>query len=207
MKLRAINLLFTTLLSFASCGQSPPKEPTPAAAVSVPGENSMSDATVLVIRHAEKPDNGSGLSREGEARAQAYVRYFQNYRVKSEPLHLDYLVAADDSDHSQRSRLTLQPLARATGLKPDLRFQAKRPQDLVRELRSTPHGKGILICWHHKEIPELLERLGADPAQLLPDGEWPAQQFGWVLQLRYDHDGRLLPTKTKRIKEHLLPGD
>jgi hypothetical protein len=209
MKLRALNLLFTTLVSFTSCGQSPPNEARPVVAAPVSGENSnpMSDATVLIIRHAEKPEIGTGLSREGEARAQAYVRYFQNFRVKSEPLHLDYLVAADDSEHSQRSRLTLEPLARAIGLKPDLRFQAKRPQELMRELRATPHGKGILICWHHKEIPQLLESLGADPAQLLPGGEWPAQQFGWVLQLRYDHDAQVIPSKTKRIKQHLLPGD
>jgi hypothetical protein len=170
-------------------------------------DNPLSDATILIIRHAEKPESGMGLSPQGEARAEAYVRYFQNFRVKSELLRLDYLVAADDSEHSQRSRLTLEPLARALGLKPDLRFQARRSQELVRELRATPHGKAILICWHHKGIPELLKGLGAEPARLLPGGEWPNQQFGWVLQLRYDRNGQLLPAKTKRIKEHLMPGD
>src|SRR5262249_51956410 len=153
------------------------------------------------------PEIGTGLSSEGKARAEAYVKYFQNFSVKSETVRLDYLVAADDSDHSQRSRLTLEPLGRAIGLKPDLRFQAKKPQELARELRTTPHGKAILICWHYKEIPELLKNLGMDPGQLLPDGEWPAQQFAWVLQLRYDRNGQLLPGKTKRIKEHLMPGD
>jgi len=167
----------------------------------------LSDATILIIRHAEKPPNGSGLDADGQARAEAYVRYFQNFRAAQQVLRFDYLVAADDSEHSQRSRLTLEPLARAIGLKPDLRFQAKRPQDLAEELRSKGHGKNILICWHHREIPDLLKALGADPERLLPHGEWPAQQFGWVLQLRYDHEGRLVQGKTRRIKEHLMPGD
>jgi len=147
------------------------------------------------------------LSSEGQARAQAYGRYFQKFRLDSRRLHLDYLVAADDSEHSQRSRLTLEPLADAIGLKPDLRFQAKQPQELARELQSRYHGKTMLICWHHREIPELLRVLGADPDWLLPQGEWPSQQFGWLLQLRYDHEGRLIRGKTIRIKEHLMPGD
>jgi hypothetical protein len=178
-----------------------------AAESAVPEDNPMSDVTILIIRHAEKPEFGKSLSREGELRAQAYVHYFEKFRVGSQPLRLDYLVAADDSDHSQRSRLTLEPLGQAIGLKPEVHFQARQPNELVRELRSRPHGKNILICWHHKEIPELLKDLGADPDRLLPDGEWPSQQFGWVLQLRYDHEGRLIPGKTKRIKQHLMPGD
>ena len=208
MKLRFRHLTFATLCTVTSCQGSESADKQARAVDPVAAAvNPLSDATILIIRHAEKPETGTGLSREGEARAQAYVHYFQNFRIKSEPMKIDYLVAADDSDHSQRSRLTLEPLGAAIGLKPDLRFQAKRPQELVRELRSRQHGKAILICWHHKEIPELLKSLGADPDRLLPGGEWPAQQFGWVLQLRYDHDGQLLQSKTKRIKEHLMPGD
>jgi YD repeat-containing protein len=135
------------------------------------------------------------------------VRYFKNLRIESQPVHLDYLVAADDSEHSQRSRLTIEPLSRAIGMKPDLRFQARRPQDLAWELKSRPHGKNILICWHHAEIPALLEELGADAGRLLPQGQWPSQQFGWVLRLSYDKDGRLIQKRTKRIKEHLMPDD
>jgi len=204
VKLASLNLLFA--LGVSSCTASTSKE-SPRADPAAQSQSPLRDATILIIRHAEKPEIGTGLSSEGKARAEAYVKYFQNFRVKSEPIRLDYLVAADDSDHSQRSRLTLEPLGRAIGLKPDLRFQAKKPQELVRELQTTAHGKAILICWHHKEIPGLLKSLGADPSWLLPDGEWPAQQFAWVLQLRYDHNGELLPGKTKRIKEHLMPED
>ncbi len=197
--------LLTILFGLSACVGSPSW--LQSGQISLSDERPLSNATLLIIRHAEKPASGSGLSPEGQARAEAYVRYFQTFRLDSQPLRLDYLVAADDSEHSQRSRLTLEPLGRAIGLKPDLRFQAKRPEELARELQSSPHGKTILVCWHHREIPDLLKALGADPARLLPDGQWPALQFGWVLELRYGHDGHLLPRKTRHIKEHLMPDD
>lgn len=194
------------LLAISACVGSPPSDPPDAGQI-LGDDSPLSDATILIIRHAEKPASGSGLSVEGAARARAYVRYFQNFRLDSQPLRLDYLVAADDSEHSQRSRLTLEPLAEAISLKPDLRFQARQPRVLARELQSRAHGKTILVCWHHKEIPELLEALGANPERLLPHGEWPGEQFGWLLQLQFDHSGHVMRGKCKRIKEHLMPGD
>jgi len=199
----AIACCLGTLFLVSACAGLPGSDTPGANAV----ENPLSNATVLIIRHAEKPAIGSGLAEAGQARAEAYVHYFQNLRLDSQPVHLDYLVAADDTEHSQRSRLTIEPLGRAIGLRPDLRFQAKRPQDLAWELKTRPHGKNILICWHHAEIPALLEELGADPKRLLPEGQWPAQQFAWVLRLSYDKDGRLIQKQTKRIKEHLMPDD
>jgi hypothetical protein len=189
------------LLVLSACAGSTEEQPASIA------RSPLSNATILVIRHAEKPEIGSGLSAEGQARAQAYVGYFQKFRLNSHPLHLDYLVAADDSEHSQRSRLTLEPLAQAIGLKPDVRFQAKQPEQLAQELQSRSHGQNILICWHHREIPELLKALGAEPGRLLPQGEWPSQQFGWMIELRYDHQGRVIQDKSRRIKEHLMTGD
>lgn len=194
------------LLLLAACIASPSSE-SPSSSKDHQNANALSDATILIIRHAEKPEFGTGLSSEGQARAQAYVGYFENFRLDAKPLRLDYLVAAVDSEHSQRSRLTLEPLAESIGLRPDLRFQARQSAGLAEELRSRPHGKAILICWHHSEIPDLLRALGADPERLLPGGQWPAQQFGWVLELRYNQQGRLLRHQTRRIKEHLMPRD
>lgn len=198
-------LCLAVLLLVPACTASPAANTSGASATA--GGHPLSGATVLIIRHAEKPPIGSGLSAEGQARAEAYVKYFQKLRQGAERLTPEYIVAADDSEHSQRSRLTVEPLAKSLGLTPDLRFQAKRPQDLVQSIRSSPHGKVILVCWHHREIPELLQRLGADPEAVLPEGEWPAQQFGWMLRLSFDENGRLIASRTKRIKEHLMPDD
>jgi hypothetical protein len=167
----------------------------------------LKDAVVLVIRHAEKPENGNDLSPEGVERANAYVHYFESFQVDSKPLKLDALFAARDSKHSNRPRLTLEPLSRALNIPPDCTFKQKEPEALARELESRPHGRNILICWHHEQIPDLLRALGADPDALLPEGRWPGHVYGWVIELRYDDQGRLEPAQCKRIKESLGPGD
>jgi hypothetical protein len=167
----------------------------------------LQDATILIIRHAEKPDLGTDLSPEGERRAEAYVEYFSKFTVDSQPLHLDYLIAAADSKQSERPRLTLKPLSKALHLPINLKYEDKSYLDLVADLRAKDHGQAILICWHRGIIPDLVQALGGDPLLLLPGGVWPVDQFSWVLQLRFDHQGRLIPEQTKRIQEHVLPSD
>jgi len=167
----------------------------------------LQDATILIIRHAEKPDFGLELSPQGEHRAEAYVHYFTNFTVNSQPLQLDYLIAAADSKQSQRPRLTLKPLSKALGLGINLKYEDKNYLDLVSDLRTKDHGKAILICWHRGLIPELVQALGADPLELLPGGAWPIDQFSWVLQLCFDHQGHLIPEQTMRIQQHLLLTD
>src|ERR1700704_3991187 len=65
------------------------------------------DAVVLIIRHAEKPDTGPGLSPSGQQRAEAYKDYFKNFTVDSKPLRVDAIFAAKDSKESERPRLTV----------------------------------------------------------------------------------------------------
>ena len=163
----------------------------------------LNDAVVLIIRHAEKPDIGSGLSLKGQERVQSYVRYFKQMATNSTPLSLSYLVAAADSKNSQRPRLTVEPLSQALGLEPELKFTSLQSRELARELRTKPHGKCILICWRHGKIPDLLQALGVKPSKLLPHGIWPEDEYGWVLQLRYNHKGHLIPGGAKCIVEGL----
>jgi broad specificity phosphatase PhoE len=165
--------------------------------------NALKDAVILIIRHGEKPEEGTDLSPAGRQRADAYVHYFEHYNVAAHPLALDYLVAAADSAGSHRPRLTLEPLSKASGLKIDLRFKHKDCAGLARDLRTHFHGKRILVCWHHGTIAELVTALGADAAKLLPGGKWPDDEFGWVLELRYDHDAHLIPGETRRLNEQL----
>jgi hypothetical protein len=170
-------------------------------------ENALKDAVVLIIRHAEKPPAGNELSAEGQARAQAYVKYFSEFQLDGKPLKVDSLFAASDSKNSSRPRLTLEPLSEALKLPLNCKYKDKDPEKLAAKLKSKSHGKTILICWRREEMPQLLQSLGADPAILLPNGEWPKKVFDWVLELRYDAQGRLIPAQGQRISEHLLPGD
>lgn len=165
----------------------------------------LKNAVILIIRHAEKPESGYVLSPQGQARAQAYVKYFQNYTIDSKPLRIDYLFSSADSEKSHRPRLTIEPLSKALGIKIDTRFKNDEFSELAREIQSRPHGKHILICWHHGRIPLLLNALGVDPNQLLPQGKWPADVFCWVIQLRYNENGQLFNSMC--INENLMPGD
>jgi broad specificity phosphatase PhoE len=185
-----IAILFGPLLTCAADSQDGPK-----------------NAVVLIIRHAENPESGKGLSPRGKERAEAYKNYFLNFTVDSKRLEPDVIFAANDSKHSHRPRLTVQPFAKAAKLPIDSRFHHNQFAELAAELRATQQGKRVLICWHHGEIPALLRALGATPETLLPNGKWPRLTYDWVILLSYDQDGRLIPADTRRIDERLLPGD
>jgi broad specificity phosphatase PhoE len=156
----------------------------------------LSNAVILIIRHAEKPTSGDQLSAAGNARAQAYPNFFKNFTLDGQPLKLDYLFASADSKVSQRARLTIEPTSKMLGLAIDCQFADAKFQELADEIRAKPHGQNILICWHHGEIPQLVRALGADPGRLFPKGKWPDEVFNWVVELRYDSNGHL--TKASR---------
>ena len=165
------------------------------------------NAVLLIIRHAENPANGHGLSARGAERAEAYKNYFLNFSVDSKRLEPNAVVVAADSKQSHRPRLTVEPFAKAAKLPIDSRFGNKQPTDLAAELRANHQGKVILVCWHHGQIPALLRALGAAPETLLPNGKWPKTVYDWVIMASFDENGRLIPESTKRISEHLLEGD
>jgi hypothetical protein len=184
-------VLFASTLTLAASSQDGPK-----------------DAVVLIIRHAEKPDTGPGLSPSGQQRAEAYKDYFKNFTVDSKPLRIDAIFAAKDSKASQRPRLTVEPFAMAANLRIDTHFTINHSAKLAAALRAKQQGKRILISWHHSDIPDLLRALGAKPEGLLSHGgKWPDSVFDWVILLSYDQDGHLIPAGTRRINEHLMPGD
>jgi hypothetical protein len=165
------------------------------------------NSVVLIIRHAENPANGHGLSPRGEERAEAYKNYFLNFTVDSKRLEPNAVVVAADSKQSHRPRLTVEPFAKAAKLPIDNRFANKQPADLAAGLRANYQGKVILVCWHHGQIPDLLRALGAAPETLLPNGKWPRDVYDWVIMVSFDENSRVIPESTRRINEHLLQGD
>ena len=165
------------------------------------------NSVILIIRHAENPPDGHGLSPRGEERAKAYINYFENFTVDSKHREPEAVLVAADSKQSHRPRLTVEPFAKAAKLPIDSRFGNKQPTDLAAELRANHQGKVILICWHHGQIPALLRALGAAPETLLPNGKWPKTVYDWVIMASFDENGRVIPDSTKRLSEHLLQGD
>jgi hypothetical protein len=183
-------VLFASTLTLTAVAQDGPK-----------------DAVVLIIRHAEDADTGPGISPRGQERAEAYKDYFLKFSMDSKPLEPAAIFAAKDSKKSHRPRLTVEPFAKAAKLRIDTRFGNNQSAELTADLRATEQGKVVLVCWRHGVIPDLLRALGATPKSFLPGGKWPTAVYDWVILLSYDQDGRLIPGNSRRINEHLIPGD
>ena len=173
----------------------------PVAARQLAGN--LANATVLILRHADKPTHGSGLSAAGNARAIAYARYFHPFRADGSSISIEpnALFATKDSQESHRPRLTLEPLSESTGLPINTHFANGEEIALVAALRAQPQGQHILIAWHQGHIPNLLKGLGVDPATLLPEGKWPDDVYDWVIELSFDANGKL--AASRRIVENL----
>ena len=183
-----IALLVGSTLRLTACAQDGPK-----------------DAVVLVIRHAEDADKGDGLSPRGQQRAETYKDYFLNLTFDSKRFEPDLVFAAKDSNKSRRPSLTVGPFAKAANLQVDTHFGNTQSAELAGAVRAIGQGKRVLICWRHKNIPDLLRAFGANPDELLPGGKWPGATYDWLILLTYDQEGRL--ASSTRINEHLIPED
>lgn len=173
---------------------------TPASNAAAPG---LADATILIVRHAEKPGEGSGLDAKGVARSKAYIDYFEHFSIDGAPVHIDTLIATADSSQSDRPRLTLEPLSLATHIPIQQPFPNAKVAALADWLRAGPKGRTILVAWHHGEIPDLMTRLGADPGTLFAFSHWSPSVFDDVVVLRFDDSGRILPRETRLVREHI----
>jgi hypothetical protein len=172
------------------------------------------NATLLLMRHAEKPPTGTELAVAGQARAQAYVVYFQHLTSAGGPIAPPrHLYAAADSPTSHRSVLTLAPLAQALGLAINATHAARAFQELADDLlQSGKYDEATtLVCWHHHQLLPFARALGVDATRLPPQAHWPAAWpdavFGWLLQLRYDAAGELIPAETCCVSQCLMYAD
>jgi len=161
--------------------------------------NHLANSSVIIIRHAEKPESGSSLAPAGFIRAEKYTHYFQSLTIDGQRLLPDALYAGADSTDSIRPRQTLEPLSRAMGIPLNAAYSTNEPDKLVHALADEQHGHCILIAWRHKKIAALLKDFGADPAMLLPDSSWPDDVYDWVIVLHFDAAGHV--DQQRRIVE------
>ncbi len=165
-------------------------------------------ATLLLIRHAEKsgrPED-NGLTPFGEARAHAYVAYFVNPVIEGVQIPTPAcLIAAADSVHSNRSRLTLAPLSASLGLPVDTAVADHAFAQLASRLLADQRydHATTLVCWHHGQLLDFARALGVAPTAL--PRTWPDTEFGWLLCLRFDAAGVLVSTNVD--SQRLMFGD
>jgi len=177
-------LLICLSLALTACHASPAIDAQSAAAAT-----SQPPATILIIRHAEKLPNGDptlspDLSPAGYARAQLLLKAFLPLGVRPDLPTPQYIFAAAPSSHSNRSALTVVPLADALHLQINQDFKDHDYAGLAAELLSGKYaGKVVLVSWHHGKIPELATALGATP----PYNPWPEDQFDRIWKIDYNN--------------------
>lgn len=163
-------------------------------------------AQILLIRHAEKPPEGSksvDLSDEGLKRANALPGLFKKTDTRPDPFPTpDFIFATRNTKHSHRPLETVTPLARVLGEPILAEFKDDEFARLAEDLFKNPKyaGKTVLICWHHGEIPNLARALKGTEG---PD-HWKGSVFDRVWRLSYGENGKV--TFVDRPQQ-LLPGD
>lgn len=167
----------------------------------------LSNATVLIIRHAEKPGSGSGLGARGQQRANAYAAYFDPFRLGDAVFVPSRLIATKESKSSNRPALTLEPLARRLNLTVDQQWSDNRTGKLAKSLRRHNAAPVILIAWHHGQIFDLINALGGHAENIVHQKAWPGDVYDWVVVMRFDARGKLITSESQVVQEHLLPGD
>jgi hypothetical protein len=129
-------------------------------------------AQVIIIRHAEKPDEGHDLSRKGRERAAALVPYFLETPEVLEhgtPVAI-YAQKSTEKNRSKRPVRTVKGLAKALKQEVIERAHEDYP-DMVKEIlgKREYDGKMVLICWEHKAITDLAKEFGVKDPPKFPD--------------------------------------
>ncbi len=141
---------------------------------------------ILVMRHAEKsPDlNNPHLTSVGEQRAESLATYIPAQFGKP-----DFIFATANSNHSSRPFETVLPISQAIGIPIDQGYADQDYGALALTLRRSEkyQGKSVLVCWHHGNIPSLLNALGAPPDTYADP--WPNTTFNMIIKLTVENDG------------------
>ena len=166
------------------------------------GQGPQPPATILLIRHGEKPETGIHLSEAGVARSKALPQLFGGVGAAA-PHNLprpDFLFATRAGKNSDREVDTLLPLSEALHMPISHEVADKDFATLAAELLSGKYaGKVVLVCWHHGSLPEFAKALGATP----PYEKWPETQFDRVWRIDYG-SGK---AKLTDMPQGLMPGD
>jgi hypothetical protein len=166
--------------------------------------------TIMVIRHAEKPDgtgngNQPGIDQDGNpdqesltvrgwARAGALAVFLapdppMTNEALSKPMAIYASAPAKQRNpdgarigtHSRRPSQTISPLASKLGISPILSFTRGQEAEMVAAAKAT---RGIvLICWDHEAIPEIAGEISG-PDSPTAELKWPKERFDvvWIFE-------------------------
>lgn len=176
----------------------------------------MPPTTLLLIRHAEKPDPAQGvlgvdarghadpaeLSVTGWQRSGALPRLFSPAQPAEMLPRPDAVFAAASHPRSARPVRTVQLLAALFGLALRERHGADDVAALVEEIRRCDGV--VLVCWRHETLADIARAfVDVDADEAVPIPDWDARRFDmvWVLTCK---EGRW---SWRQRPQLLLPDD
>jgi hypothetical protein len=175
----------------------------------------MAATTIMLIRHAEKPDDEDGgvdqkgkpdkhdLIVRGWQRAGALVQFFANPRDPNGPIKRPASIFATEPSSqtaSKRPLDTVTPLAEFLSIDIDSDITEGAEQDLVDQAVASTGV--VLIAWHHEAIPKIATLILQN--QTAPQ-KWPGDRFDvvWIFS-RAAANG---PWTFSQAPQLLLSGD
>jgi hypothetical protein len=135
---------------------------------------SAKPSQVILIRHAEKPPTGDGLSSKGFERSIALVPFFTQ-RPSNSPFGLPvaaYAQASSKNHSSTRPIQTAGPLSTTLGIELITTYTFANIQPMVDEINKNPayDNQPVLICWSHQKMGDIAGAFGVSPKPTYPHG-------------------------------------
>jgi len=161
---------------------------TPAAEPSVSASpEPVAPSIVVFVRHAEKAADGTPdppLTERGQRRAECLATLLA-------PFEPDRLLSSE----YQRTRSTVAPLARVTGLEPAV-IEAGDFTAWTAALRELPPDSRVVISGHSNTIPAWTSALGVELSGLDDKGNIPHDDYDRLIQVVLDAEGHALASTT-----------
>lgn len=134
---------------------------------------------VVIIRHAEKPDDGDNLSCKGMNRALQLPAVLHAKFQTPDHVYVPTLDCGKSTNHARMFQ-TITPFAAKYNLKINSAFDEK---DVSSVASSVLKRKGtVLLVWEHSQIQPLAKALGADDPP-----KWKEDEFDRIWILTYPH--------------------
>lgn len=164
---RQFAFLFFATITITACAQSK--------------KHSGGEMRIVLIRHAEKPDDGDNLSCTGLNRS---LKLPAVLKAKfGLPDHI-FVPSPNEGKQTKNLRMlqTVTPFAGEYNLPINTNYNVEDAASLVKKLAKT--GGTSLVVWEHKELPEIASMLGV---KQVPN--WKASDYDSIWIISFDNNG------------------
>jgi hypothetical protein len=134
---------------------------------------------VVIIRHAEKPDNGDNLSCKGFNRSLALTSVLYNKFKLPNKIFVSE-VGNGKTTNQLRMLETIAPFAIKYNINIDTRFNVNDAKDVAAAILKT--NGYALVVWQHDKINNIVKALGADTKNM----KWSDADYDsiWIVDFK-----------------------